>query len=76
MSKRGMSIMARMQMRNLPASIARSFMRQVRLAMAPKKSAFTGPGRVTVFTHHNYIHDPRREDWGRVPAGRRPGDGR
>ena len=24
----------------------------------------TGPGRVTVFTHHNYAHDPRRKWYG------------
>ena len=29
-----------------------------------------GPGRVTVFTHHNYINDPRRKWYGL--GGRRP----
>lgn len=27
-------------------------------------SARTGRGRVTVFTHHNYINDPRRKWYG------------
>lgn len=32
----------------------------------------TGPGRVTVLTHHKYINDPRRKDWGRCRWGSRP----
>lgn len=33
-------------------------------ALGGDKSVWTGPGRVTVFTHHNYIHDSRRKWYG------------
>lgn len=32
----------------------------------------TGSGRVTVFTHHNYIHDRRRKKYKDVPWCKRP----
>ena len=32
----------------------------------------TGPGKQTIHSLHNYIHDHRRKDWSKEPWGRRP----